>query len=232
MRIEKVLAVSAAVLLVVLLAQLGIQSFQDPKPNTIASWKNHPKSLDEAKKLSDQIVVGKVTRIRRTELYPQERENLPEKVSIPAEVVTFQVEDSLKGGKPATIEVFRTGSSIGQPPLERSEPREKPPERPKEGAVERSQRPPRGDEGQARSVILIGDPPYKQGERYLLLLMDGPEVQVEGGSIKTKTPISPEGRYRLSANNALEPVSTDRENFAEKLRGRALKEIEPQLRRQ
>ena len=226
MRLEKVLVVAAAGLLATFLAQVGIHSYQS-KPDTFASWRYYPKSVEEARKLSSHVVVGKVAGVRSGRLQPMDKEKFEEDVSLPAEVVTFRVENTFMGDKVEEVQLFHTGT--GESTYNRPEPREKPPEAPK-GAVPKSQRPPKPTEEQARPVLLMDDPPYREGESYLLFLMDGPEVAIDGSPVKTMTIISPEGRYRITANGTLTPVSS-REGLPKMFRGKNVKELEAMLRR-
>ena len=221
MRLEKVLIVVGATLLVALIAQIGIRSYHS-QPNTSASWRYYPKSVEEARKLSSHIVVGKVERIQSGRLQPKGEGKFEEDVSLPAEVVTFRVEATYAGDKMDKLELFHTGT--GESTYNRPAPREKPPKPPEKGAVPQTQRPPKPTEEQARPILLMDDPVYREGESYLLFLMDGPEVTVDGSPVKTMAVISPEGRYRVSTGGRLEPISHS-EGLPQKFRGRSVKEM-------
>lgn len=87
---------------------------------------------------------------------------------------------------------------------------------------------PRPTEAQTRTILLEDDPPYKVGERQLLLLTDGPTVTGAGASVKTQRPISPEGRYRIKPDNKIEPVAI--KGFAAQLKNKPVPEFERLLR--
>lgn len=193
----------------------------------IADWAENPESVEEAVESAEQVVVGQVVRVRPGEDLVVEAEGLPDGVDrIPTEIVTLRVEKSMKAGRgdpPQTVEVFRTGGTIGTPPSQRGN---RPPEEPPEG-VERPDRPdPPGD----RTVKLNGDPPYERGERYVLMLKPGPEMRVNGRTMRAQRPVSPEGRYRVTRGGQIEPVS-ERAEFARELRGRSLEAFEQQIER-
>ena len=53
-------------------------------------------------------------------------------------------------------------------------------------------------EATGQPLLLEGDPPYRVGGRYVLLLEAGPIVTIGGIAIETERPISPEGRYHVT----------------------------------
>ncbi|MCA1844453.1 MAG: hypothetical protein LC792_14940 [Actinobacteria bacterium] len=67
---------------------------------------------------------------------------------------------------------------------------------------------------------LKGDPPYKQGEKHLLMLTEGPKAML--------TTISPEGRFKQAADGTLEPTTDG--PVADEVRGKKIADIEPSLR--
>lgn len=228
-RVDRWLAGSFMGLVVLLAAQVLIanRAAGDAETIWIADWAENPESVEEAVESAEQIVIGQVTRVQPGEDIVFRAEELPGgEDRIPTEIATLRVEKSLKagrGGPPQTIEVFRTGGTIGTPPSQRGN---RPPEDPPEGA-ERPDRPsPPGD----RTVKLNGDPPYERGERYVLMLKPGPEMRAAGRAIRTQRPISPEGRYRVTRGGQIEPVS-ERAEFARELRGRSLDAFERQIER-
>jgi hypothetical protein len=217
---------SALVLGAMLVGQstyLAVSMSGRAQPTYFASWVHRPESLEAARKLANQEVLGRVTRVRRADDLTTAAPGEPGGVDrIPVEAVTIQIEKSYKGDKPQTIEVFHTGQTSArgdrQPPS--SPPAgTKPPER-------------RGDpsDAETRTTWLEGDPPYQQGERYVLLLTNGPTLKVGGETVQTRRPVSPEGRFRVNGQDQLEPVS-DRADFATRLRGRPLRELEAALQR-
>ncbi len=66
---------------------------------------------------------------------------------------------------------------------------------------------------------LEGDPPYKRGEKYLLLLEPGPKTMLR--------PISPEGRYRYNRNNTLVPMVDN--SVTREVKGKSLENAERTL---
>ncbi len=247
MKAPKAFVIAVAVLLGVLLIQLAVSFFPEQEPHTIAIWKNRPNSMAQAKRLANQIVTGRVAKIERADDLVVKAPGEPnDEVRIPVEVITITIEKSHKGGplrlrllprlpgqprpRPAqrTVQIFHTGLSVGIPIEGRAEPptAERPP-RPPGGVPRPAQiRKPTGEE--ARTIILHDDPAYKVGERYVLLLMDGPAVKVRGTLIATKAPVSPEGRYRITADDQIEPVT--QRGFAGQLKGKSVRELEAELR--
>lgn len=228
-RVDKWLAGCFMALTLLLAVQVLASSLAagDGETIWIADWAESPESLQEAAESAEQIVIGQVTRVRPGEDIVFRAEELPGgEDKIPTEIATLRIEKSLKagrGGPPQTIEVFRTGGTIGTPPSRRGN---RPPEDPPKG-VERPARPsPPGD----RTVKLNGDPPYERGERYVLMLRPGPAMRADGRPVRTQRPISPEGRYRVTRGGQIEPVS-ERAEFARELRGRSLDAFERQIER-
>ncbi len=246
MKAPKAFVITVAVLLGVLLIQLAVSFSHEQEPHTIAIWKNRPNNMAQAKRLANQIVTGRVTKIERADDLVVKAPGEPnDEVRIPVEVITITIEKSHKGGplrlhlprlpgqprpRPAqqTVQVFHTGLSVGVPVKDRREPpvSERPP-RPA-GGVDKPAQIPKPTEEEARTVMLHDDPAYKVGERYVLLLMDGPAVKVRGTLIATKAPVSPEGRYRITADDQIEPVT--QRGFAGQLKGKSVRELEAELR--
>lgn len=229
MKLRNIFVVTVAVLLGALLVQLGVRIYEKPESRTLAMWKNRPDNMGQAKGLANQIVSGRVTKVEQAEdlvvTAPGEPNN---EIHIPVEVVTIAIDKTHKGPPGQTVQVFHTGLSVGVPVKGRPEPpASERPSRPADG-VDRPAQIPEPTEEESRTVLLPEDPAYQVGEQYVLLLMDGPAVKVKGTSVTTKTPISPEGRYRISADNKVEPVT--RRGFAGQLRGRPLGELEAGIR--
>lgn len=230
MRLSKAFRVTVGILLGGLLLQLAVRISSGPGVRTFAVWKNNPANLTEAKKLANQIVTGQVTKIERAEdiVVPAPGEPGNE-VRIPVEAVTFSIDASHKGARGQTLEVFHTGVSVGVPAYNRPEPpaTERPPE--PAGGVPRPAEIPARTEHESRTVLLAEDPEYRVGEKYVLLLMDGPTLKVRGAPVKTKALVSPAGRHRVGADGKIEPVSP--RGFVGQLKGRALQEFEAELKR-
>jgi hypothetical protein len=228
MKIDKLLQKGLWLLAGALLAQVALGMLWPVEPRYVASWANNPRSLAEAKDSSDEIVTGRVMRVRRTDdlvlAVPGEPGNVD---SIPVEVVTVKVETRHKGGKgkPQTIELFHTGLSKKTPPSERGG---QPPGPPPAGA----RKPARQlDESPlaSRTIILSDDPPYESGERYVLFLRPGPMVTAGGARVATQRVLSPEWRYRVKGDGRIDPISK-RAAFAQQQRGRRLREFEALVR--
>lgn len=164
---ERWLAGTATVLGLLIVAQVVVRPQGRAAAEIAASWAEQPGSLEETAASAEQVVLGRVTRVRRGHDLVVPAPDLPGgEDRVPIEIVTIRLEKSLKGpargGPPETIEVFRTGASSGQ-----------------------------------EQVTMAEDPPYSSGEQYFLFVKPGPEVQVEGTRMKVQRLVSPEGRYRV-----------------------------------
>lgn len=165
---------------------------------TMASWANTPETLDEAIALSDEIVMGRVTRVRKAADLSIDAPGEPEGVhTVPVQSVTIRLEKTYKEpadrrGRPETIEVFHTGGL--------------------------------DDDGQ--DMMVAGDPEYRRGQRYMLFLTEGPQLNVSGSRTVTRSVISPEGRFKINDDGTLEPVSKRGRGFQEALRGRPAETLE------
>ncbi len=230
MKLRGVFLATVGVLLGIFVLQLAVRVYQEPRSRTFAMWKNRPENMGQAKGLANQIVTGRVTNIERADDLVAEAPGEPNnQVRIPVEVVTIAIERTHKGPPGQSVQVFHTGLSVTTPAKGRPEPpaSEAPP-KPPEG-VERPAQVPTPTEEESRTVLLPEDPSYQIGERYVLLLMDGPALKVHGTSVRTKTVISPEGRYRIGADNKVEPVT--KRGFAGQMRGKALEALHAELGR-
>jgi hypothetical protein len=207
-------------------AQIILSLIRPAPPTLMASWANNPKSLQEAKDSSDEIVTGRVTRVRRGDDIVTEIPGMPGgKDAIPVEVVTIKVDKQHKGGsKKETIEVFHTGLSKGNQPSERGD---KPPGPPPPDAKK-----PAGDvdtsRSAARPILLMDDPDYQAGEQYVLFLRPGPKVTAGGAAVETKRVLSPEGRFKVRQDGKLEPASS-RSQWAQKHKDKDVRELEAEL---
>ena len=229
MNIQKILTVIVAVLLVTLVVQIGVSYYS--KPNEVplfAEWKDIPKSAEEATKLADEVVRGQVIKIRRADDLVVKFEGEPGgEDRIPVEVITFKVDKNYKG-KASTIELFHIGGAAS-PLSKKHPPMSQAPPKPEDG-VDKSKAPPRPSEEELRQYSLDDDPAYNMGEKYLLFVRKGPEVNVEGKSTPTHAIISPTTRFRIGANDMLEAVTKN--GFAPGFKGKNLKDIEARLPRQ
>lgn len=199
MRLEKIAAASILTLVALLGWQL-LASPADVSSRTVmmASWAHAPESLAEAVDLADQIVVGKVVRVRQAQPIVIEAEGEPDGVhSVPVQAVTFQIEKTHKApadrrGAPDRVEVFHTG----------------------------------GQDDAGTPIMLEGDPEYRPGQRYLLFLAEGPELRVAGSQVLTRSVIAPSGRYGIGSDGRLEPAARRGPDFSERQRGQPLEQLE------
>jgi hypothetical protein len=216
-------ALSLGALFVGQASYLAVTLQTQPRPTYFASWQFNPASLEEASKMADQEVVGQVVRVRRAADLTTQAPGEPGGVDrIPVEVITLRLEKAYKGGQAETVEVFHTGSTSSRG--QRQAPT------PPAGTLRPAGMRGEPSDDETRTTWLEGDPPYQQGERYLLLLAGGPTLDVDGQKVATKRPVSPEGRYRVGGGGELEPMS-NRAEFATRLRGRRLQEVESSLGR-
>jgi hypothetical protein len=225
--VNKLLLVVLVALAGLFVAQLSVSLAQKPGTQAVASWRNSPDTLEQAVELSDDIVRGRVTRVRRAEDIVVQAAGEPDgEVRIPVEAVTIQLERTLKGGPKERIQVFHTGLSKGDSAAEKGAPREDPPPRPDDG-VDRPRRLPRPSIAESRTFLLEGDPPYKSGDRVVLFLTEGPALEVDGETVQTMAIVAPEGRYAVDDDEELDPV-IDRK-FADEQRGKPLREFEEEV---
>jgi hypothetical protein len=229
MKTDKLLLGGICLLLGGLAAQIALGVVRPLGSTQMASWVNNPRNLQEAKDSSDEIVTGRVARVRRADDLVVAATGEPGgSDAIPVEVVTIQVETRHKGGqaKGETIELFHTGLSKGTPPSERGD---RPPG-PAPADAKKPSQPPDKSGSASRTIILADDPPYENGERYVLFLRPGPKVTAEGAPVATKRVLSPEGRYKVTAAGKIDPISS-RAEFAKKQKDKSLPEFEAELRR-
>lgn len=160
-----------------------------------ASWVNLASSLEDAKKLSEVIVVGRVVRTEAADDIVVPARGEPNDVDrVGAEAVTVVVDRTYKGNAQGAIQLFHTkleSEGASPVPLTRSA---SPP------ANRATPAPP--TETETRRVLLDGDPPYQTGEQYLLFLTRGPVLKQHGVEVPTLAVIAPEGRYLLFALGA------------------------------
>lgn len=227
MRLEKVLRSSVAVLAAAFAVQFAYSYYNKPDPVYHASWKDNPKNVAEAKGLAKRAVTGVVLKVEKGEdLIVEAKGEANGQDRLPTEVVTLKVEGKHKGDAGPEVKVYRLGSNKGL--TNKPAPTEQAPPKPEKGAVDRPAQPIRLTEEQTRTIMLEDDPPYRQGERYVLLLDDGPSVKVGGAEVKTQRPISPDGRFRVTQDDKLQPIS--RSAFANQLRGKARADLERDLK--
>jgi hypothetical protein len=214
----------------VLAGVLGVQLMlpvDPPQRAIMASWKDRPDSLESTTQLADSVVTGKVVKIRKADPIVTRFGNEPGGVDrIPVEVVTLElVDDDIKGKgrKGGKIEVFHTGHSDAASPMAKAPPKGPAPPKPKDGVEQRDAK---QSSDHHMAVLFSGvmqDPAYKVGEEYVLFVRGGPRLKAEGADVQTMAIVSPEGRYRVNADQSVEPMSD--KAFAKLLRGRGKKEL-------
>lgn len=192
---------------------LGIQYLVNPKLNyrdynVLANWEYSPKSLEEADSLADQVVVGRVISVHKGKDIVVKEPNEPSgEMRIPTEVVTINVDNTIKGKATSVVKLFHTGTSQYT-----AKPKPIPPE------YLGKQPPTNAASVQLKPFLLEGDPEYVIGERYVLFLTAGPDIEKDLQRV-----VAPEGRYRVDVSDTLVPV-TDRA-LASKLKGITLSDF-------
>lgn len=172
-----------AVLALALLAQIIVYRLETPTFTVHASWAFAPKSFAEARKQAQATALVEVLAVKRGEDLVMAAKGEPTgEDRIPTQRVELRVLKLIDGGlEGEQFTLFQTGGLREAPPAPDTE----------------------GDKKQVlrtseQFIWLEGDPAYKPGERYLLLVEPGPE-----GLLRT---ISPEGRYRLQRDNTVVPM--------------------------
>lgn len=229
--LRRVLVFVCAVAGLSLVAQLAAESRATSDGYMIASWVDRPESLEQTVELADEVVTGRVVNIRPARPLRVRVANEPDGVDeIPVEVVTIQLDDnSVKGqGKRGqNLQLFHTGHSGSPSAADQNEPRGPRPEKP-EGGVEKRDAPrPDAREGApAEFSGVIEDPGYTVGESYMLFVREGPELNVNGRRMATRGIVSPEGRWRVTRNNEVVPMSG--RAWAQRMRGRSMAQLKSQ----
>jgi hypothetical protein len=100
------------------LAQNPPRTGCDPNrpPNAFAEWENRPQSLNQARGLSDQIIVGTVRGERPGQPYTSPVEGEPGgQVSYPVQIVTIEIDEAVKGPARAggVVTIERQGDGEG-----------------------------------------------------------------------------------------------------------------------
>lgn len=180
--------IAAGVLSLVLVGQVAFLSLNQREPAVQAVWAFQPKSFSEVVKNAQVIAEVQVVSVAKGPDITVPQAGEPNGVDVlPTQRITVQVANSLKGtqvGKQLTV--FRNGGEtvvpVDKPQVGKGDPNANP-------------------MGTKSQVIFLGDDPsYKVGDRYFMLLVDGPN-----GTLR---PISPEGRYLINADGSLSPVSS------------------------
>src|SRR5262245_38507033 len=174
---------------------------EDPVLTMTASWRHRPASVDEARDLAQAVVQAEVVSVQADAdlVVPAAGEPTGED-RIPTQRVQMRVTKAHKGQmQPGqTLEIFQVGGKLL-------------PTTPPDGK--------QGARVAAKVMILEGDPLYKPGEQYLLMLEDGPR-----GLLR---PIAPEGRYRIERGGAVTAMVDN--DATRTVQGRPLAELERKL---
>ena len=175
---------------------------QEPTLTMTASWKHRPASVEEARDLAKAIVRAEVVSVAPDAdlVVPAAGEPTGED-RIPTQRVQVKVTKGYKGAvrDGQTLQIFQVGGKLL-------------PTTPPDGK--------QGSRIEAKQLILEGDPLYKVGEEYVLMLEDGPR-----GALR---PVAPEGRYKVERGGAAVTAMVD--NDATKaVQGRGLAELERKL---
>ncbi len=199
---KQLLWLPAAAFSLALAGQYAFYRYVDtPDVETHASWSFHPKNLAEAQAQAHTIVQGQVISVAPgADIVTKATGEPNNEDRIPTQHVQLKVTKVSKGSvKPGqVVDVFQTGGvtvPTGQPDG-------------KQGA-----------RLQTHVTLLSGDPLYKVGEQYMLMLEDGPNRMLRT--------ISPEGRYKIEANGAVTPM-VDNE-VTTSLKGKSVTELERQV---
>lgn len=214
--LNRILMGLALILAIVLTAQ--IVNIIQSKPDKVyfASWAFAPKSVQDALKLSDLVVLAKVVGTERGKDLSANIDAPGEEDRIPTTVVNMEIQEVYFGDmKDRSLRIFQTGLFVNVNPNDLPrKPDGEPPDPPEDlkDIREQPDRLPNYSDTEVRTTILDGDPPYMEGENYVMFLTKGPEGLMR--------PIAPHGRFKVSREGRLEPV-TDRD-FAGKLAGQPL----------
>ena len=174
---------------------------QEPTLTMTASWKHRPASVEEARDLAKAIVRAEVVSVAPDAdlVVPAAGEPTGED-RIPTQRVQVKVTKGYKGAvrDGQTLQIFQVGGKLL-------------PTTPPDGK--------QGARVEAKQLVLEGDPPYKVGEEYVLMLEDGPR-----GALR---PVAPEGRLKIERGGT---VTAMVDNDATKaVQGRGLAELERKL---
>lgn len=199
---KKFLWLPVAAFALMLAGQVGFYRYMDvPAVESHASWVFAPKDLKEARDHAQAIVEGEVVSVAAGPdiVTPAKGEPTGED-RIPTQHVQLKVAKVHKGGVKAgqVVDLFQTGG-VSAPT----------------GTPEGKQ----GERVQTHLVLLSGDPLYHVGEKYLLMLEDGPR-----GQLRT---VSPEGRFRIESNGTVTPMVDNQVTGA--VKGKGLGELQRQI---
>lgn len=213
MKLPLVIAALSGLLLVQWLAPLRTRG-PHAAPGMHASWVNVARSLEEAVKLSQAVVVARVVGVKRASDLTVKASGEPGGVDrVPAERVLLEVQ-ALYGSAPRQLTLFHTGLSTGQLTSQT------PPDKARD-LKPMDQAPP--TQTSPRTTLLDDDPEYKEGQQYVLFIRPGPELDGQ----KTVRVIAPEGRYLLEGERLI-PVTS--RGAAKEIAGLSLPQLAARLK--
>jgi len=192
----------AAAFALAIAGQVGFYRYLDvPVAESHASWTFAPKDLNDAKAHATHVVEGDVVSVTAGPDIVTAAKGEPNgEDRIPTQHIQLKVTKSYKGSAKSgdVLDLFQTGgltAPTGQPDG-------------KQGA-----------RVQTHIVLLSGDPLYKVGEHYVLMLEDGPRNQLRT--------VSPEGRFRIESNGSVTPMVDNQ--VTAPVKGKALGELQRQV---
>jgi hypothetical protein len=200
---KHLLWVPAAALALTLAGQVATYYNQQPENSAAASWAFRPQSVQEARDKAHTIVRAQVVSVEKGEdlVVPAKGEPTGED-RLPTQRITVKVTKSFKGNAQVgnTLTLFQTGGDVTPNPAAPAggQAQNKPEHREAPAGGKASANPngtpPAGDHAVGatqgpKRFVLEGDPLYKAGEEFVLLLEDGPR-----GLLR---PVSPEGRFKI-----------------------------------
>jgi len=220
MTLNRVLALTSVALGALLVIQVALVMSRPPERRLHASWLNLANTLEEGAAQSDHVILGEVLEVRKGQdiVVPAPGEPNDEH-RVPTQIVKLRVEKAYKGAPGEVVELFQTGQSTDAE-VEPS---------PSDDTHGKSRaKAPQPTSGDARQNFLEDDPPYQVGEKYVLFLKD--QQGAEGRPTGRKRALAPEGRYQVTKNDKLKPV-TPKRGFAPKWIGRPLGDFEAEVKK-
>lgn len=187
-------------LAIILVGQIAFYRLQKPATVAHAVWDFEPKTFTEVKDRAQTIVQAEVIKVERGDDIVTKVDGEPNNEDrLPTQKVTLKVIKGYKGNtaeKATTITLFQTGGEVVLPPA------------PAEGE--------KAPEVEGAEVIFEGDPLYKVGEQYFLMLEPGPN--------NMQRIVSPAGRYLIESNGQLKPMVESA--VTDEVKGKSLTDLE------
>ncbi len=231
---KHLLWIPGAALALTLAGQVAVYYHEQPEATAAASWNFHPKSLQETRDRAHTIVQAKVLSVEAGEdlVVPARGEPTGED-RIPTQRITVKVSKAHKGAAKGgdTLTLFQTGGDVQSAPAPLGPRGQDDTEHldapaagkdglsPDDGAPHKHERGASQGRG-PKKVVLEGDPLYKVGEEYVLMLEDGPK-----GQLRT---VSPEGRFKVEKGGKISAM-VDSEATRE-VHGKSVAEFERKIK--